>query len=117
MPISKPAKEDILDKLTESHRKGQKLAVRLVIGKKNAEAAAVKAANRKLQKQIDRLLTKLMKDWTGSAPSVIAKIGGINAKLQGVIRDIKKKIEVAQKVVRAIGLIDDAVSLAKDLAV
>lgn len=115
MAMSRSAKEETIDRLSEAQRKGHKLEVVLRFQGEAGEADRVKTSTDELKDEIDRLLSEIMAEWVGSSRTVIADLKGLNRKLQAEIRDIKKKIRVAEKVVKAIGLIDDAVELAGGL--
>jgi hypothetical protein len=57
-----------------------------------------------------------MQDWIGSANLTIEAIKKTNKNLQKTIRDIKKDVEVAKNIVKAIGYLDDAIKIAATLS-
>jgi len=116
MPIrDAQKKEDVLDRLLETKRRGQRLSLRLRLMKRPQDAAKVDRAVRRLTREIDRLLGRAMEEWLGSASAVSASIKSVNRKLQGRITAIKRKIDVVENVVEAVGLVDDAVRIAAAL--
>lgn len=118
MPItSKDQKEDILDLLIHTKRKSQKLELRLRMLKQQAEAKKVETARKKLSKKIDKLTVAAMRSWKGSAASTKTKVEKGNKDLQRSINSIKKKIKIAENVVKVVGYIDDAAKLAAKLLV
>ena len=56
-----------------------------------------------------------MQDWIGSARLTIESINKTNENLQKTIRDIKRDVEVAKNIVKAIGYLDDAIMIAANL--
>lgn len=117
MSINNRNKEAMIDALLESKRKGFRLEITLRFQGKAAEADEVKAKTRKLSRKIDDLLVRAMEDWLGNAAALIKTMKNTNAKLQASIRDIKKRIKVAQNVVKAIGFLDDAIDVAVKLLI
>lgn len=117
MPINNIDKEALIDALLESKRKGFRLEISLRFQGKNAEADKVKAKTRKLSRTMDNLLSQAMQSWLGNATVLRQTMTKTNANLQASIRDIKKKIEVAENIVKAIGYLDDAIKLAAKLLV
>lgn len=113
---SNAAKMRVLAELRRIRAKGEKLELELIIQGEAAEAAKVKQTTRRLVRRIDDLLAAMLREWAGQAATVQDEMRRLNARLQGRIRDIGKKIEVAEKVVEAIGMIDDAAQLAAGLA-
>lgn len=116
MPASKQSKLDIIDRLLATHGKAQKLALILKFAGQAAKAKEVEERNARLSKKIDILLAKAMRDWNTSAATHIEGIKAANAKLQANIADIKKKIRVAQNVVKALGHLDKAIEIAGKVA-
>lgn len=107
----------ILQQLLRTHSKAVDLEFELLLQGKTAEADDVLNANNDLNHEINRLRKKSWKEWTGSAAAIQAEIVAANNGLQGAIRDIEKKIKVAQRVVKAIGYIDDVAARAAKIAV
>ena len=116
MPVSKQNKEDIIDRLLATHSKAQKLALNLKFAGNTADAAKVEQRNKDLSKRIDGLIAKAMRDWNTGAAAHLEGIKAANTKLQASIKDIKKKIAVARNVVKALGYLDDAIEIARKVA-
>lgn len=115
MAISKAKKEALVDSLMVTLAKTNRLEIVLRFQGEGKEATKVQARGKELSKQIDKLLAKIMLDWLGQAAALETSIKATNTKLQGAIRDIKKKIQVAQRVIKAIGHIDDVIDFGKRL--
>ncbi len=112
---NKEDKASIVDNLIITKRKGHALEIDLMFKGKDEDAKKVKKKTEELSKKIDLLLAALMKEWIGSAEPLIQKIKKTNAGLQKAIRDIKKDVETAKNVVKALGYLDEAVKIATDL--
>ena len=82
--------------------------------KNDADATAKKS--KALQKQIDRLVKNSMDEWLGNSKGLIADIKSGNENLQKAINNIKKKVKSTENFVKAVGLIDDAIGIAKGIA-
>ena len=112
MPISTPNKQLLIRSLQNARNKGDELEIELIIQGRAADAMKVRAATDRLSKQIRKLINGAKKSWRGNAKALQTNMQARNAKLQSSIRDIKKKVKVAQNIVKAVGFIDDAVVLA-----
>lgn len=115
MPISQNDKESIIDKMLETKRKSQKLVVTLKFQRKTLEAEKVHKKARTLASQIDRLLAKSMDAWSGSAATILDDLRKSNDRLGRAISDIKKKRDVANKVIKAVGEIDEVIAKGKEI--
>ncbi len=115
MPLNRSQREIAIEKLLITKNKGHRLEIRLRFQGKAAEAKQVKDTNDVLSKEIDRLLVEIMEAWTGNAATIETALRTNNTRLQATIRDIRKKIKVAEKVVKAIGYLDKAIELARKL--
>lgn len=111
----KEDKESVVDQLLMVKRKGHMLEIDLRFEKMEDEAEEVKGKTDKLSEEIENLLADLMKDWVGSAKETIESIKKTNKKLQDAIRDIKKDVEVAKNIVKAVGFLDEAIVIAVNL--
>jgi hypothetical protein len=116
MPPSDESKRRALRQLSRTKEKAQALEFELRIQGNEEDANEVKKKREKLTGQIDDLLKRSMEAWLMSAAEVEADLNNANTSLQKAIRDIKGKAETAKNVVKAIGFIDDAVSIAGKLA-
>lgn len=111
----KEDKESIVDNLLITKRKGHNLEIDLMFKGMEAEAKKIKTETDKLSKQVDNLLAQLMTDWIGSAKTTIESTRKTNQNLQKAIRDIKKDVEVAKNIAKAVGYLDEAIKIAVNL--
>jgi len=107
----------IIGQLQITYSKGNDLRVSLLLADKAPDAQTVQKKNRVLEQQIDGLISRLLDQWGVDAGSVIEDGRKRNRQLQGMIRDIENQIDVANKVIKAIGFIDDAIATAKKILV
>lgn len=113
MPFTPTEKEKFLAALMDSRRAGQTAEVRLRFQGNTAEAEEVKEAGDRLTDEIDTLTGELMTDWLANANKAIADITKKSDAIDDAVADIKKKLKIAQNVVKLIGALDDAVAIAK----
>ncbi len=116
MAFSKSDKAKVIDGLIKARRAAQRTELELRFQGKSEEAERVWEATTRLGTEIDFLVGRAMEEWTADAAGVISRLTQKQAALDAAARDIKKKMGVAAKVVAAIGVIDDLVSLAKTVA-
>jgi len=109
-------KEKVLESLMTAHRQGQITEINLRLQGKPDEAEKVWQENARLSAEIDILIGQMMDEWLGNAERTIKGLEKINTKLEAAVAEIKKQINVAQNVVKIIGLLDDAVAIAKKVA-
>ena len=117
MPISAANKENLVDVFLETKRKGHRAEIRLRFQRKDEDADKIAKQNKKLSKQIDMLIAQSMRQWNGSASAIISDMKQSNTKLQKSVNSIKKKMKVAENVVKIIGYIDDGIERATKLIV
>jgi len=106
-------KEKVLESLTAAHRQGQLAEVSLRLQGKPDEADKIKPGNTRLSGEIDILIGQMMDEWLGDADRTMKDLTAVNAKLEAAVAEIKKQINIAQNVVKIIGLLDDTVAIAK----
>ena len=106
-------KEKVLESLMAEHRRGQITEINLRLQGKPDEAEKVWQENARLSAEIDILIGQMMDEWLGNAERAIKGLAKINTKLEAAVAEIKKQMNVAQNVVKIIGLLDDAVAIAK----
>lgn len=111
--IAKAKKESIVQKLLVTNQKVTTMRTRLLIQGEAGKAAEVQAKGQELTREIDSLLAQIMSNWAGSADQLVQDISGLNTNLQSTINKVKQRAQTAEQVVKAIGLIDDAISIAK----
>ncbi len=109
-------KEKFLESLRAAHRQGQLTEVSLRLQGKPDEADKIKPGNTRLSTEIDTLIGQMMDEWLGDADRTMKELTAANAKLEATVAEIKKQINVAQNVVKMLGLLDEAVAIAKKAA-
>jgi hypothetical protein len=113
MAFEQTQKEKVIESLMAEHRQGQLTEVSLRLQGKPDEADKVWQDNTRLSAEIDILIGRMMDEWLGDAERTIKGLAKANTKLEAAVAEIKKQINVAQNVVKIIGLLDDAVAIAK----
>jgi hypothetical protein len=113
MAFEQTQKEKFLESLMDANRQGQITEINLRFQGKTDEAEKVWQENRRLSAEIDILIGQMMDEWLGDAERAIRDLARINTKVEAAVAKIKKQIDVAQNVVKIIGLLDDAVAIAK----
>jgi hypothetical protein len=113
MAFEQTQKEKVIESLMAEHRQGQLTEVSLRLQGKPDEADKVWQENTRLAAEIDILIGQMMDEWLGNAERAIKGLAKINTKLEAAVAEIKKQMNVAQNVVKIIGLLDDAVAIAK----
>lgn len=111
------AQRQIIGQLEITYSQGRALRASLLLADKAADAQTVQEKNKDLEQQIEGLVARLLDQWGLEAASVIEDGQRRNQQLQGMIRDIENQIDVANKVIKAIGFIDDAIDTAKKILV
>jgi len=115
MPIGNEDKGAIIDQLENARTKGSRLVVALTFAGRGADAQAAMAKVTILGGKIDELLAVSMKEWSGTAQPLIDGMTTTNRRLQSDIADIKKKKDMANKAVRALGRLDEAIGTATEI--
>jgi len=113
MAFEQTQKEKVIESLMAEHRQGQIAEINLRLQDKPDEAEKIWQSNSRLSAEIDILIGQMMDEWIGNAERAIKGLEKISAKLEAAVAEIKKQIHVAQNVVKIIGLLDDAVAIAK----
>lgn len=109
-------KVDIYNRLLAALGKGVKLAA--VLDEKNdaANLGAALKKNDELANLAKQLREKIGKDWKIGAAKVLSDIRSSSGKLQSQIGAIEKAIGTGQKVVTALGYVDDLITVARAVA-
>ena len=115
MPASKENKDLIIAELENARTKGSRLVIALKFAGKNADADKAKQKVRTLGGQIDDLIAKAMKQWSITAQIFIDDMKATNKSLQADINDIKKKRDLANKTVKALGRLDEFIVKASEI--
>ena len=113
MAFTPSEKEKFLVALMDTRRGAQTAEIRLRVQSQTTEADQVKNACDRLTDEIDTLTGQLMNEWLASAAKAITDLTQRSAAVDEALADIKKKLEIAQNVVKLVGAIDDAVAIAK----
>ena len=116
MAFEQAQKEKVMESLMAAQRQGQITEINLRLQGKADEAEKVWQSNNRLSAEIDILIGQMMDEWLGNAERAIKGLAKINDKLETAVAEIKKQINVTQNVVKIIGLLDDAVAIAKKVA-
>lgn len=108
-------KNDLLDSLSICYNRVNYLKV--LAEEKNDSDTASQLDRRKsrLKTEIDGLLQDLYADWIGDAASLKNNIDDNNKKLNDCIADIEKDITIADNIVKAVGYVDQVITLAAGL--
>jgi hypothetical protein len=114
MPVKRDDKFAIIDELQSTRTKGSRLIISLLFAKKKAEAKEVRQKMKALDAVIDGLLAEAMRQWSGTGQAFLEDMKTSNRRLQRDIRSIQKKKEQANKVVNALGRLDDIILKAKE---
>lgn len=115
MPVSQNKKFAIIDELENTRTKGNRLVISLLFAGKKTEADEAKKKVKALGALIDGLLAESMKTWSANGKVIVDDMKRANKLLQRDISYIKKKKELANKVIKALGRLDEVILVAKDL--
>jgi hypothetical protein len=113
MAFEATEKEKVLEGLMAVRRQGQLAELSLRFQDKTDEAEKIWESTTRLSTEIDIMLGKIMEEWLGRADPVLKGLNAAIAKLETSVSGIKKDIKTAQNVVKVVGLLDDAVAIAK----
>lgn len=116
MAISQKSKLEIIQSLLVTKQKAHSLEISLRFKAMNDEADEVSQKAGELSQQIDTLLGQVIDDWFGQTGAILESIGKANSSLQRSIRQIQKGLSIARNLVKAVGYIDDVVSIAAKLS-
>lgn len=112
MAVAAKTKEEIIDRLLVTKQKSNRLEMTLRFKGQVNEANEVQKKTKKLNKQIDILLGQLIDEWLADSRGVIKDLVQGNANLQRSLAKIKRGVQTAQNLVKALGFIDDAIVIA-----
>jgi hypothetical protein len=113
MAFEATEKEKVLEGLMAARRQGQLAELSLRFKDKTEEAEKIWESTARLSTEIDIMLGKIMEEWVGRSEPVLKGLSAATAKLETAVGGIKKDIKTAQNVVKVVGLLDDAVAIAK----
>ncbi len=80
-------------------------------------AEKIWAANQRLATEIDVLIGQVIEQWSEEVPAITADLAKAESNVTDCTASIKQDFKNAQLIVRAVGLVDDLVELARKLAV
>jgi len=109
-------KNELLDKLSTHYNRVNYL--KLLAKEKNASPdviGQIEQRKTKLKAKIDMLLEDLYANWIGNAAQLKKSVDSGNQGLNGCIADIEKDINIAKRIVEALGYVDDVIKLAEGL--
>ena len=112
MAFSQDDKLTFLDALMDARRQGQLAEISLRSQGLTADADKMHKSVTVLSAQIDALIGRMMEDWLGQVDKAIADLAACTKGLQTAVDQIKKKVAIAQTVVKALGFVDQAVAAA-----
>lgn len=105
----------IIRNILNTYSKAIDLELLFWINGQSAEALKIKVKADKLDDTIIKLRDTNWSVWSGNATTIEQKIKKNNTNLQSAIRDIQNDIKIAERTVKAIGYIDDVISIAAGL--
>ena len=105
----------VLSDMNSSLGKITNVKVRLKLAGEVALAKQMDLRRKALLKQIDTLQGQIADQWTVEATVLKKKLRVANTKVQGRIRNIKNKVNVANNAVQIIGQIDEALAFLKTI--
>jgi hypothetical protein len=100
MAFSQNDKLKFLDALTDALRQGQLAEINLRSQGRVADADAIRKSTAPLSAKVDALVGTMMAEWLGQVDKSIADIAACTEGLQGAVEQIKKKVAIAQNVVK-----------------
>ncbi len=108
-------KTEAIQSMQVTLQRCQNLELMLRFRGDNDNASVLGAKNKVLRKQIDKLIIEAMKDWLKDAQEITTNIKNANKNLQISITNVKNKKQEGENIVKALGLIDDVISIATSL--
>jgi len=108
-------KQEVIESLLDARQLAQSLEFFLRSQGRTQEADRVWEDNQRLQVEIDTLIGRTMDEWGKEAEAITATLNVAVDQLSEAIKKIKQKIQVAENVVKAIGLIDEILKILKPL--
>lgn len=113
--MRKLSKENAIDSMQITLHRSRNLALEFRFYGDDTSALKLEKKNKELSKLIDKLIIAAVENWLLDAKKVTANIKKSNTSLQRSITSIKKKKNIGDNLVKALGLVDDVISIAKTL--
>jgi hypothetical protein len=89
----------------------QILESELRVAHKDSEADSIHAKNQELSEAIDVLLGVELDNWASEAGPVKDGLDVARGKFDKAVADIKRRVEIAQNVIKVLGCLDDAIKI------
>lgn len=106
-------KTELYRRLVSALSKGVRLAAVLDAAGRSDELAKVERRNTELANTAGKLRRQITKRWRGEVEAAIDEVRSSSSKLQRHIRDIENGVATAERVLSALGVIDDLIVVAK----
>jgi hypothetical protein len=116
MAMTKENKQEVIQRLLVGKQKAHILETSLRFEGKGEEADKVALKASDLSNQIDTLLAQVLEEWLGQTDAIIQAVKTANTALQQSIRKIQQGVKTAENLVKAIGLLDDLIATASQIA-
>lgn len=113
--VSSEQQRQLIAQLQVTYSKGTDLVMELILAGETEPAEAARKKTRALEKRIDGLLARLLDRWSLDVKAAVEDGRARNRKLQAVIRDIQNDVDRANKVIKALGHLDEAAATAKSI--
>jgi hypothetical protein len=114
---SKTDKELAIAKLMVSRQKATSLLARLRLNNEDDAADDVGERIEALDKEIEKLLESLLDSWVSNVTPQLEQLGNANGKIQATIRGVMDRQKRAANIVKALGLLDEVIGIAKTFLV
>ena len=105
-------KVDLYNLLLSALSKGVKLAAILSEQGKQDDRARVEKKNNTLAGRAADLRRGIQREWNGRAAAIADEIRSHNRRLQDQIREIERELQNAERIVKALGYLDDVIAIA-----
>lgn len=110
---SEADKELAIARLMVSRQKATSLVARLRLNREEDAAEDVGERIKTLDEEIEILLESILEKWAANVTAEIEEIGKANGKIQAAIRGVNDRQKRAASVVKALGLLDDVIGIAR----
>lgn len=115
--MTREEQRQILRRLLHTYLKTVDLEGALRLRGEKVLATSVAERVPKLQREVDRLRRDMWRRWHGGAARLDETLRAENARLQATIRDIERDVQTTDRVVRALGIVEDILSLVRRVGV
>ena len=115
MANTKEERSDVIQQLIILDEHIYTVANLLVRQGRMEEAEKLNQLETLVSRRIDKLLGDAMLDWADGVSEVIDGLEEATQRIENCIEEIKREMEVAENVVKALGVIDEVLQLAAKL--